>query len=225
MIATVATMPLLVSGANLAQDHPGRRGRRHSDGLLALGRLVGVHGSGVQEVGAQAPRTVDREAVEVQPVLLAGRGGAGPDPHRRQAEQPLDRLGGHLHGPDAVQARGEHVLVDQSATQLDPASADPEARGEVAQDPERDRDRDAQQLPLDVGPAGRPAEHEEPDQHRQEPQHLADRVDQQHPSVETLPLALADESGRRGGHVASPGTASGGGGRRSRRPPRTPWSP
>ena len=74
----------------------------------------------------------------------------GADPHGRQAEQPLDRLGGHLHRPDPFQPGREQVLVDQSAAQLDPALGDPEAGGEVAQDPERDRDRDAQQLPRDV---------------------------------------------------------------------------
>ena len=209
MIAAAAMNPLLVSGANRAQAGSSRSTtacwRR---ARLLGGRLLGVDRGDVQQVGAKPARALDGQAVEVQLVLAAGRGGARADAHGRQAEQPLDRVGRHLHRPDSFQAGGEHVLVDQPATQLDPALADPEARGDVAQDPERDRERDAEQLPGDVRAVRRPVEHEQAHQHREEPQHLADRVDQQHPAVETLPLALVDEIGRRGRHVASPGTTS-----------------
>ena len=75
---------------------------------------------------------------------------------------------------------------------------------------------DAEQLPLLA--AGRGPGDRERDQHRQEPDHLADRVHQQHPRVQPLPLGVAPHLRARLrrrvrrqvrlGHVASPSTAS-----------------
>ena len=43
-----------------------------------------------------------------------------------QAEDPVDRRGGHLHGADPVQPRGQHLAAEQAALQLDLRGGDPE---------------------------------------------------------------------------------------------------
>ena len=186
-----------------ADDHPaaGQRGEPHPR------RVEGDHGRAPAAAAAtsssrgrrccssssrSARARVHRQPVEVDPVLVAGRGGAGADPHRGQPEQPVDRRGGEVDGAHPVHRRREHVPVEQPAPQLDPAAGDPEAGGEVAQQAEGDREWPTPSSCHGSPPAAVPATTMH-DQHRQEPDQLADRVDQQHPRVEPLPLGVPGE--------------------------------
>jgi len=54
----------------------------------------GVLRGDLEELGPQRAGAVERQPVEVDPVLVAGRGGAGADPDGGEPEQAMDRRGG-----------------------------------------------------------------------------------------------------------------------------------
>ena len=131
------TAPSRVEGA------PPSRVRRRLGGRLVVG---GRRPAAARARSARAPVAAAARRGRAGPRRSVG-GGAGADPHRGQPEQPVDRRGGQVDGADPVDRRRQHVPVEQPAPQLDPAAGDPEAGGQVAQQAERDRDRDAEQLP------------------------------------------------------------------------------
>ena len=152
----------------------------------SLGWFVGGCGGALaQQLGAQLAGRAGAQPVEVE-VLLAG---AGADAHGGQVEDPLDQRGGGVDGADPVDAGRQQVALQQPPAQLDAPLVDPVGRRHVAQHAQRDRHQHAQQLPADADPAaGGGAEHEHADEDRHEAQHLAHRVDQQHPAVQALPV-------------------------------------
>ncbi len=171
-------------------------------------RLLVVRTRAAQQVRAQRVRGVRADAVEVEVVLAELRGGAGADPDGRQPEHAVDRRGRDVDRADPVDRGGQHVLVEQPALQLDAAVGDAEARREVPGQAERHGHGDADHVPPPVVAAGRRARDEQAEQGRQEADHLADRVDQQHQRVQALPLAMVDQPvgvrsavGRRAGSV------------------------
>ena len=191
--------PELVSGAKRSQAGSRRSTTRSARATVRHGGRHGAPGrrGDVQQLLAQPPGAGARQPVQVEPVLLRAGGRAGAHPDRRETEQPVDRGGGDVDGADPVQRGREHVPVEQPAPQLDPARRDPEARGHVAQHAETDRDADTDEAPGTVVARGGGAGDEEADQDRQEADQLPDRVDQQHPRVEPLPVLVARELAHR----------------------------
>ena len=168
-----------------------------------------LRASAAQQLVAQLAGPVGREAVEVEAVVVASVE-AVPVPIRTVV-RPSSRWIGEavsVDGADPVERRRQHVPVRAVRGAARPGrwrsgswwsgSAAGRARSgsrpRAAATARRHRRR-----PGD----------EQADQHRQEADQLADRVDQQHPRVEPLPLGVADRRRRtRSGHVASPATAS-----------------
>ena len=190
------TAPLLVSGANRAQPGSKRSTSRSSAAVSAASAAPSTLDGATCSSSARRPRarSAGRPSRSRRSSESRG-GGAGADPHRGEAERAVDQRGGHVDGPDPVERRGQHVPVQQAPAQLHPALGDPEARGQVAEQAQRDRHQHPEVLPRPVATGGRAGD-EQADQHGQEPHHLADRVDQEHPRVQPLPLASRASFGR-----------------------------
>ena len=80
--AVAMTTPLPVSGAN--RNHDGSKATTARSAAPG-DRVVG--GAGAQQLFAQCSGPHQRQPVEVDAVLVAGRGGAGADPRLGQPEQ------------------------------------------------------------------------------------------------------------------------------------------
>src|SRR5689334_10412102 len=83
--------------------------------------------------GAYRAGVIERQAVEVEAVLVAGRRRPGADPHRGQPHQPVERRRGQVDGADPLESHRQQVAVEQPATQLDPLVVEPVGGREVAQ--------------------------------------------------------------------------------------------
>ena len=129
------TSPALVNGANRTQR--GSKPQRPPRVVRGLGGLAPASGETAGAAARCAARRPRRRGSRRGRAVVARRVEAVPVPIRTVVS-PSTRWIGEAVSVDRahpVERRGQHVLVEQAATELHPALGDPEAGGQVPQHP------------------------------------------------------------------------------------------
>jgi hypothetical protein len=200
----LAQQPEPEADQHRAGDHAGQRRRSQGDpatvqagefDLGVAGGAVGCRGRRdgvccprrrpVQQFGSQGRHGDRRQPVQPHRSRVGVRA-AGPDVHPDQAQQALQRMGADVQRADAVPRHGQVHALQDAATHFDHGRGDPVSGRQVPGNAKGDDHGGADQPPRwSVVVAG--ARDQQDQQHRDEPDDLADRLDQQHAEGQAPP--------------------------------------